>query len=142
MTKTVSAKKNEVPRRWYVVSARGQRLGRLAARVAAVLRGKHKPIYTPHVDCGDFVIVTDAAAVELSGRKAEQKYWYRHSGYPGGLKATQYRHLLRDRPGEAIRKAVAGMLPKNSLGRQMIRKLRIYEGSEHQHQAQQPQPLP
>ncbi len=142
MATTISVKKEDVPRQWYVVSAAGQPLGRLAARVAAVLRGKHKPIYTPHVDCGDFVIVTDAAEVALTGRKRVQKYWYRHSGYPGGLKATRYRRLLRERPGEAIRKAVVGMLPKNRLGRQMIRKLRIYEGSEHQHEAQQPQPLP
>ncbi|MFQ6130823.1 MAG: 50S ribosomal protein L13 [Armatimonadota bacterium] len=142
MPKTMSAKEEEVERDWYVVSARGQRLGRLAARVAAVLRGKHKPIFTPHVDCGDFVIVTDAERVQLSGRKPEQKMWYRHSGYPGHLKATKYRHLLAEQPEKAVRMAVAGMLPKNRLGRRLIRKLRVYRGSDHPHEAQQPQELP
>ena len=141
MTKTVSARKEDVVRDWYVVSAKGQRLGRLAARIATILRGKHKACFTPHVDCGDFVIVTDAEAVELTGAKPAQKMYYRHSGYPGGLKATDYRTLLQRQPEFAFMKAVRGMLPHNKLGRQMLRKLKVYRGPGHPHDAQEPKPL-
>ena len=141
MTKTVSVRKEDVVREWFVVSAKGQRLGRLAARVAAVLRGKHKPCFTPHVDCGDFVIVTDVEAIELTGNKLVQKVWYRHSGYPGGLKATKYQSIMAKRPQAAFMKAVRGMLPHNKLGRKMLKKLRVYRGPGHPHEAQQPTPL-
>ncbi len=141
MTKTVAAKKEDIARQWWVISAKGQRLGRLASKVAAVLRGKHKTCFTPHVDCGDFVIVTDAEQVELTGNKLTQKKWYRHSGYPGGLKETDYGTLLAKRPEMAVMKAVKGMLPHNRLGRQLLKKLRVYRGSEHPHEAQQPQEL-
>jgi large subunit ribosomal protein L13 len=139
--KTRSARAEEVQRGWYVVSAAGQPLGRLAAKVAAVLRGKHKPIYTPHVDTGDFVIITDAARVMVTGRKETQKIYYRHSGYPGGLKAEEFRHYRDRAPEKLVRQAVGGMLPHCVLGRQMLRKLKVYAGSEHPHEAQQPQPL-
>jgi large subunit ribosomal protein L13 len=141
MTKTVSARKEDVAREWLVVSAKGQRLGRLAARVAAVLRGKHKPCFTPHVDCGDFVIVTDVETIELTGNKLVQKMWYRHSGYPGGLKAANYQSVMAKRPQAAFMKAVRGMLPHNKLGRKMLKKLRVYRGAGHPHEAQQPTPL-
>jgi large subunit ribosomal protein L13 len=140
--KTLSAHPREVTRKWYVVSARGKVLGRLAAQVAAVLRGKHKPTYTPHLDCGDHVIVLDAERVRLTGRKPEQKMRYRHSGYPGHLRSESYGHLLQKEPDKVIWRAVKGMLPHNTLGREMIKKLKVYVGSEHPHQAQQPEPLP
>ena len=139
--RTVSAKPSEVERRWYVVDATDQPLGRLAARIATILRGKHKPIYTPHVDTGDFVIVVNAAKVKLTGKKLDKKFWYRHSGYPGGLKATPYRQLLQRRPEFVIEKAVRGMLPKTRLGRRMFRKLKVYAGPQHPHHAQKPEPL-
>jgi large subunit ribosomal protein L13 len=125
-------------RRWWVVDATGQPLGRLASRVAQVLRGKHKAIYTPHVDTGDFVIVVNAGQIKLTGSKPVQKMYYRHSGYPGGLREESYNHVVRRRPSLPIQKAVKGMLPKNVLGRQMLRKLRIYSTAEHPHQAQKP----
>jgi len=141
MQKTFSAKQTDVERCWYIVSARHEPLGRLAARVAAVLRGKHKPIFTPHVDCGDFVIVTDAEKVLLTGTKRENKMYYRHTGYPGGLKSMTYAEFMAKDPVGVIMKAVRGMLPKNKLGRRQLTKLRVYCGSDHPHEAQQPKPL-
>ena len=138
---TRSVKADDVQRDWYIISARGVPLGRLAAKVAHVLRGKHKAIYTPHVDSGDFVIITDAAEVMVTGNKATQKIYYRHSGYPGGLKAEEFRHYLQRAPEKLVREAVEGMLTHNVLGRQQLRKLKVYAGSEHPHQAQQPRPL-
>ena len=140
--KTVSAKPGEVERAWFIVSANGQVLGRLATQIAAVLRGKHKACYTPHVDCGDHVIVVDAGGIELTGNKPEDKIHYWHTGYPGHLRSRSYGDLIESKPEEVIRRAVRGMLPHNPLGRQMLRKLKVYAGSEHPHSAQQPQPLP
>ena len=139
--KTRSIKPEEVKREWWIISAAGWPLGRLAARIAAILRGKHKPYFTPHVDCGDFVIVTDAEKVVLTGKKMRQKIYYRHTGYPGHLKAEEARHLLARRPERVIELAVKGMLPKGPLGRRMLRKLKVYRGSDHPHKAQQPKPL-
>ncbi len=139
--KTFMAKAEEVKRKWYVVDAEGKPLGRLASQVASILRGKNKPEYTPHVDTGDHVIVINAEKVVLTGKKLEQKYYRHHSLYPGGMKEIQYKHLMETRPEKAIELAVKGMLPKNSLGRQMYRKLKVYKGSEHEHQAQQPEKL-
>ncbi|MBM4294243.1 MAG: 50S ribosomal protein L13 [Deltaproteobacteria bacterium] len=139
--KTYTARKGEVPRQWYVVDAQGKVLGRLASRIAMVLRGKTKPVFTPHMDTGDFVVVVNAGQVRLTGKKLEQKFYYRHSGYPGGLKSISARHLLQKKPEEVLRHAVRGMLPKNSLGRQLLKKLKIYAGGEHPHEAQQPAPL-
>jgi large subunit ribosomal protein L13 len=130
----------EVERRWYVVDAEGQTLGRLAAEIARVLRGKSKPQYTPHVDTGDFVVVVNAERIVVTGRKAEQKVYRRHSGYPGGLKTTSFEQLLERQPTEILRKAVKGMMPKTRLARQQLRKLKIYAGPEHPHAAQNPQP--
>ena len=140
--KTWNAKPAEVERRWYVVDADGETLGRLATRVADTLRGKGKPEYTPHVDTGDFVVVVNAEKVAVTGKKLEQKLYYRHSGYPGGLRSRTLAVELERRPTEVLRKAVKGMLPRNRLGRAQIRKLKIYAGPEHPHEAQQPQPLP
>jgi large subunit ribosomal protein L13 len=131
----------EVERRWYVVDAEGQTLGRLAAEIARVLRGKSKPQYTPHVDTGDFVVVVNAERIVVTGRKAEQKVYRRHSGYPGGLKTTSFEQLLERQPTEILRKAVKGMMPKTRLARQQLRKLKIYAGPEHPHAAQSPQKL-
>jgi large subunit ribosomal protein L13 len=139
--KTYSPKPQDIERRWYVIDATGAVLGRLASEVAAILRGKHKPIFAPHADTGDHVIVTNAKNIELTGGKEAKKFAYRHSGYPGGLTATQYTRLLSERPEYAIEKAIRGMLPKNRLGRAMIKKLQVYAGAEHPHAAQQPQPL-
>jgi len=138
---TRSAKADDVQHEWFIVSARGVPLGRLASKVAHVLRGKHKPTYTPHVDTGDFVIITDAAEVIVTGNKATQKIYYRHSGYPGGLKAESFKHYVERAPEKLVREAVEGMLTHNVLGRQQLRKLKVYAGSEHPHQAQQPRPL-
>ncbi len=142
MARTYMAKPAEVTQEWYVVDATGQTLGRLATRVATVLRGKHKPIFTPHIDTGDFVVVVNAAGVRLTGQKAEDKVRYRHSGYPGGLKAAPYSKLMKERPERVVREAVRGMLPHNRLGRAMVKKLKVYEGAEHPHAAQGPKPLP
>ena len=139
--KTYSPKPRDIERRWYVMDAGGAVLGRLASEVAAILRGKHKPMFAPHMDTGDHVIVINAQDVELTGGKRETKIAYRHSGYPGGLKATKYGKLLTEKPVFAVEKAIRGMLPKNSLGRAMLRKLQVYAGPEHPHQAQQPQAL-
>jgi large subunit ribosomal protein L13 len=124
-----------------VVDAQGKILGRLASRIAMVLRGKTKPVFTPHQDTGDFVVVVNAGLVQLTGKKLENKFYYRHSGYPGGLKSISARHLLQKKPEEVLRHAVRGMLPKNSLGRRLLKKLKIYAGGEHPHEAQQPAPL-
>jgi large subunit ribosomal protein L13 len=140
--RTYSPSATEIERAWYVADAEGEILGRLASRVAHILRGKHKPIFTPHLDCGDYVIIVNAARIELSGNKAEQKIWHRHSGFPGGLKSVPFLRLLEDDPAKAVERAVRGMLPKNKLGREMARKLRVYAGPEHPHEAQQPKPLP
>ena len=139
---TQSAKASEIERKWYVVDAAGQPLGRLASKVAHVLRGKHRPEFTPHVDTGDFVIITNAAQISLSGNKLEDKYYHRHSGYPGGLRSESYGHLLERKPEFVIERAVKGMLPKNSLGRQMFRKLKVYSEGTHPHVAQKPEAFP
>jgi len=138
---TVSAKKNEVDRKWFLVDANNLVLGRLAAHVASVLKGKHKPIYTPHVDTGDFVVIINAEKVQLTGRKLDNKMYYHHSGYPGGLKSITAGKLLKERPEEVIKSAVKGMLPHNPLGRDMILKMKVYAGPEHPHAAQKPEPL-
>lgn len=139
--KTLMAKAEEVKRKWYVVDAEGKPLGRLASEVAKILRGKHKPIYTPHVDTGDFVIVLNAEKVLLTGKKLEQKMYRHHSHYPGGLKEIKYKDLMEKFPERAVELAVKGMLPKNSLGRAMYRKLKVYKGNKHEHQAQKPEVL-
>jgi len=136
--KTYSPKPQHIERRWYVVDAQGQTLGRMASEVAALLRGKHKPIFAPHMDTGDHVIVINAGGVVLTGGKEMKKVAYRHSGYPGGIKGTSYERLMRERPQFVVEKAVRGMLPKNRLGRAMVKKLHVVEGAEHPHQAQQP----
>ena len=137
--KSYMARPLEVERRWHVVDAEGQTLGRLATEIARILRGKNKPQYTPHVDTGDFVVVVNAERVVVTGRKAEQKVYRRHSGYPGGLKTTTYEQMLERRPTEILRRAVKGMMPKTRLARQQLRKLKIYAGPEHPHAAQNPQ---
>jgi len=139
--KSYMAKAGDVQRKWYVIDAEGKVLGRLASEVAKILRGKHKPIYTPHVDTGDFVIVINADKVVLTGKKLDQKMYRKHSLYPGGLKETPYRAIMANKPEKAIEEAVRGMLPHNSLGRKMFRKLKVYKGSEHEHQAQKPEVL-
>jgi len=133
------AKPNEVQRKWYIIDAEGKVLGRLAAEAARILRGKHKPTFTPHVNTGDHVIIINADKVVLKGKKLQQKMYYRHSGYPGGLKSTRYDKLMQTKPELAVYKAVTGMLPHNSLGRDMARKLRVYRGSQHPHEAQKPE---
>jgi large subunit ribosomal protein L13 len=140
--KTWNAKPADVERRWYVVDAEGETLGRLATRIADALRGKRKPGYTPHLDTGDFVVVVNAEKIVVTGAKLQQKMYYRHSGYPGGLRVRTLADQLERRPTEVIRKAVKGMLPRNSLGRAQIRKLKVYAGPEHPHEAQNPEPLP
>lgn len=140
--RTYMANPGDVSRRWYVLDATDQPLGRLAVEAARILRGKHKPIYTPHVDTGDHVIIVNAERVKLTGNKMEQKTWTRHTGYPGGLKVTPYKELLRNKPEKAIEIAVRGMIPHNRLGRKMLKKLRIYQGPSHPHQAQRPEAWP
>ena len=139
--KTFMPKAADITRKWYVVDAEGLALGRVASQVANILRGKNKPIYTPHVDTGDYVIVINASKIVLTGKKLDQKIYYKHSGYVGGLKETKYRKLLAEKPEEAMRHAVVGMLPKGPLGRQMAKKLKIYAGAEHEQAAQQPEKL-
>ncbi len=139
--RTYTPKPGDVERTWYVIDATDVVLGRLASQVATLLRGKHKPTFAPHVDTGDFVIVVNADKVALTGNKREQKLAYRHSGYPGGLRAVPYAELLEKRPERAVEKAVRGMLPKTSLGRDQLRKLKVYAGGEHPHVAQQPKPF-
>jgi large subunit ribosomal protein L13 len=138
--KTYSPKPEHIVRRWYVIDASGHVLGRLASEVAAILRGKHKPIFAPHMDVGDNVIVINASQIEMTGGKEAKKISYRHSGYPGGIKGTRYDTLLASKPEWVIEKAIRGMLPKNSLGRSMIKKLHVVAGAEHHHQAQKPVP--
>jgi large subunit ribosomal protein L13 len=142
MQRTWTAKQNEVERRWYVVDAEGQTLGRLATRIADTLRGKRKPEYTPHIDTGDFVIVVNAEKIAVTGKKLDDKIYYRHSGYPGGLRQRTLGEQLARRPTEVIRKAVKGMLPRNRLARQQLTKLKVYAGPEHPHGPQSPEPLP
>ena len=142
MQKTWNAKTGEVPREWYVVDAEGKTLGRLSTRIADTLRGKDKPQYTPHTDTGDFVVVVNAEKITVTGQKLDQKLYYRHSGYPGGLRSRTLREQLDRRPTEVIRAAVKGMLPRNRLARQQLTKLKVYAGPEHPHSAQNPQPLP
>jgi len=139
--KTYSVKAGEIERRWFVVDAENQILGRLASEIARILRGKHKPTYTPHLDTGDHVVVINAEKVRLTGRKADQKTYFRHSGYMGGEKHIPYRRMIATHPERVVELAVKGMLPKNALGRQMRSKLKVYPGTEHPHTAQQPEPL-
>ena len=137
--RTFTPKPGDIDRRWLVIDAEDVVLGRLASQTAILLRGKHKPTYAPHVDGGDHVIIINAAKVALTGSKRDQKLAYRHSGYPGGLRATTYTELLEKNPEKAVEKAIRGMIPKNSLGRQVLSKLKVYAGPEHPHAAQQPQ---
>jgi large subunit ribosomal protein L13 len=141
MTRTYSAKEADIKRKWYVVDAEGKTLGRLATQVAIVLRGKHKPIFTPHVDTGDHVIVVNAEKIHLTGDKVRQKTYYRHSGYPGGLKSETVKDLLERKPYVIVERAIKGMLPKTKLGKQMGRKLNVYAGPTHPHKAQQPETM-
>ncbi|AZO96512.1 50S ribosomal protein L13 [Iocasia frigidifontis] len=138
---TFMAKPDQVERKWYLVDASDKTLGRLATKVADILRGKHKPSFTPHIDTGDFVIIINAEKIKLTGKKWDQKKYYRHSGYPGGIKETTYKDLVKKKPELIIEKAVKGMIPHNKLGRQVVKKLKVYAGSEHPHQAQQPEEL-
>ena len=140
MTRTYTPKAGEVQREWLVIDATDVVLGRLASHAAALLRGKHKPTFANHIDTGDFVVIVNADKVALTGQKLEKKMAYRHSGYPGGLKAVSYSELLEKNPVRAVEKAIRGMLPKNSLGRQQLSKLKVYAGAEHPHAAQQPKP--
>ncbi|MCM2678629.1 50S ribosomal protein L13 [Echinimonas agarilytica] len=139
--KTFTAKPESVQRDWYVVDAEGKTLGRLATEIATRLRGKHKPEYTPHVDTGDYIVVVNCEKVAVTGRKAANKMYYKHTGFPGGIREISFEKLIARKPEMVIEKAVKGMLPKGPLGRAMFRKLKVYAGSEHQHAAQQPQVL-
>ena len=139
--KTYMAKGETLQRNWYVVDAEGMVLGRLSSQVAAILRGKHKPIYTPHVDTGDHVIIINADKIVMTGKKLDQKKYYRHTGYPGGLRVTSYRELMDKKPDFVVYESIRRMMPTGPLGRQMLTKLRVYAGSEHQHQAQMPEAL-
>ncbi len=139
--KTFMPKADAIQRKWYIVDADGLALGRLASQVAGILRGKHKPIYTPFVDTGDHVIIINADKAIHTGRKLDEKIYYKHTGYPGGLKEIVYRKLMAEKPDFAVKKAIVGMLPKGPLGRQMATKLRVYAGTEHGHEAQQPEKL-
>lgn len=138
---TISAKESEIEKNWWVVDASGQTLGRLASQVAHILRGKHKPLYTPHVDCGDFVVVINADKIEIAQRRADQKVYIHHTGYPGGQRIRTYKNLLENHPEEIIELAVKRMIPRNRLGRRIMTKLKVYAGENHPHQAQKPQPL-
>lgn len=139
--KTYIAKETDLEKKWYLIDAEGKVLGRIATKIANILRGKNKPIFTPHVDTGDYVIVINAEKVKLTGKKINNKIYYHHSGYPGGLKVFTAKKVKEEKPEELIRLAVKGMLPKNKLGNRLIKKLKIYRGKEHPHQAQQPQLL-
>ena len=134
-------KPHEVERKWYLVDATDKTLGRLSSKIASMLRGKHKPIFTPHVDCGDYVVVINAEKVKVTGKKLEDKEYKRHSGYPGGLNTVTLEKMLEDKPEDVMIHAVKGMLPKGKLGRQMLKKLRVYKGAEHDHSAQKPEKL-
>lgn len=139
--KTLFTKKVDVERKWYLVDADGQVLGRLATKIATYLRGKHKPVFTPNVDTGDFIVVINAERVKLTGKKLDEKVYYRHSGYPGGVKSETAKERLRKKPESVIMDAVRGMTPKNRLGRAMLKKLKVYRGGEHPHSAQKPEVL-
>jgi len=139
--RTYAVKPEDIKREWWVVDAEGKTLGRLASEIARILKGKHKPIYSPHLDVGDYVIVINAEKIRVTGRKLDQKIYYRHSGYPGGLKSIKLRDLLQRHPTRVLEAAVRGMLPKNRLGRRMFKKLKVYAGPEHPHQAQKPKVL-
>lgn len=139
--KTYIPKMKDVQKRWYLVDAEGKTLGRLASQVAAVLRGKHKPTFTPHMDMGDNIIIVNAEKIQVTGRKFDQKIYYRHSGYPGGITATNYSDMIRTKPARLVTLAVKGMLPHNRLGRVMLKHLKVYRGPEHPHKAQKPEPL-
>ncbi len=139
--KTYVPKKTEIKKNWYLVDAEGKILGRLASKIAQVLSGKNKPIYTPHLDTGDFVVVINAKKVKVTGNKEKKKIYYHYSGYPGGMKEIVYEKLLEKKPAVIIQKAVKGMLPKSKLGRKMIKKLKVYAGTEHRHHAQNPQKI-
>lgn len=141
MKKTYVTKQAEIERSWYVVDAEGRTLGRIASEIAKVLRGKHKPIYSPSVDCGDYVIVVNAEKIQVTGRRKDQKKYYHHSGYMGGLSEITLREQLERYPERVIESAVKGMLPRNKLGRKMLQKLKVYPGAQHPHHAQQPEPL-
>ncbi len=141
LLRTYSPKANDIERAWFVVDADGLVLGRLASEVARILRGKHRPYFAPHVDTGDHVVVINAEKIVMTANKADDKFAYRHSGYPGGLKSTSYADMMDDQSDEVVRRAVRGMLPKNTLGRQMLAKLKVYPGAEHPHLAQDPTPL-
>lgn len=138
---TFMAKPSEVERKWYVIDATGKTLGRLAVQVADLLRGKNKPTFTPHVDCGDFVIVTNVEKMVLTGKKLEQKYYYHHTGYIGHMKSVRYDNLMANRPEMALELAVKGMIPANTIGRKAMTRLRVYKGAEHKHEAQKPTAL-
>ncbi|MBW7996747.1 MAG: 50S ribosomal protein L13 [Candidatus Glassbacteria bacterium] len=138
---TFSVKPTDIEKKWYVVDASGKVLGRLATEISRVLRGKHKPYFAPHLDTGDFVIVVNAEKIRLTGRKMEQKHYFRHSGYPGGAKTVRLDKMLQAHPERVIMKAVKGMLPHNRLGRSQLKKLKVYAGSDHPHQSQQPQAM-
>ncbi len=139
--KTTVPKLSQIEPKWYVVDAEGKILGRLASRVAAILRGKHRPEFTPHLDLGDHVIIVNADKIRVTGKKAQQKYYVRHSGYPGGLKKVSYTRMLHEHPERILYHAIKGMLPHNRLGRKLLKKVRIYAGPDHPHQAQKPEPL-
>jgi len=139
--KTYMPKPDNIERKWYVVDAKGKTLGRLASQVASILKGKHKPIYSPHMDTGDFVIIVNASGVELTGKKKEQKMYRHHSGYPGGLKEVSYERMIKEKPEKVVYEAVWGMIPHNRLGRKMITKLKVFRGPEHKHEAQRPETL-
>ena len=141
MNRTYTLKPGDLQAQWYVVDAKGKVLGRLASEIARRLRGKHKPEYTPHADTGDYIVVVNAREVQVTGKKATDKVYHRHSGYPGGLKSVTFEKMIRSTPERVIEKAVKGMLPRGPLGRAMFRKLRVYAGAEHEHAAQQPKPL-
>lgn len=139
--KTYIPKKEDLTKRWYLVDAKGKILGRLATEIAKMLSGKNKPIYTPHLDTGDFVVVINAREIKVTGKKEEKKIYYSHSQYPGGLRERVFKDLVKKRPEEIIEKAVKGMLPKNKLGRKMLKKMKVYPGANHPHQAQNPEPI-
>ena len=139
--KTYSPKKQDIDRKWYIVDAKGKRLGRLATEIAVKLRGKDKPQFAPHIDCGDYVIVINAKDIAVTGNKMEDKYYYRHSGYPGGLRKKPLKQLLEEDPEDVIIRAVRGMIPRNKLRKEVMMKLKVFAGSEHPHEAQKPQPL-
>lgn len=139
--KSYLAKPNEIERKWYVIDAEGKTLGRLSTQIASILRGKHKPEFTPHVDTGDFVIVVNAEKVVLTGKKLDQSFHTYHTGYPGGLKQVSFRRILAEKPEQLLYNSVKGMLPKNRLGRQMLKKFKVYAGPDHKHEAQQPEVL-